>query len=320
MAAIWIAVAGSVFSLVANAAYIWTGLKGKLNRSGGSIAHVGFAMMLLGILISSSKKEVLSYNTSGIPAYFGENSKEKPGENLTLVKGIKTDMGAYWVTYDKDSANPDKPLWYYHLKFENKNGKEDFSLSPNAFVNYKGNSALMANPDSKHYLTHDIFTYITSLADPQKAKDTASFKPHSITVGDTIFYSRGFVILQSLQSVHKIPGVDFTSEDSATIANLKVFAKTSSIYTIKPILIAKAGTDYIQPDTLMPESLVIQLQKVKGNKAEIGIKETDSVLQYLTLKAYKFPFIILLWLGTIIMVIGFVISMFRRIVVNKAQF
>jgi Cytochrome c biogenesis factor len=320
MAAIWIAVATSVFSLVANASYIWTGLKGKLNRAGGSIAHVGFAMMLLGILISSSKKEVLSYNTSGIPAYFGENSKEKPGENLTLVKGIKTDMGSYWVTYDKDSANPDKPLWYYHLKFENKNGKEQFSLSPNAFVNYKGNSALMANPDSRHYLTHDIFTYITSLADPQKAKDTASFRSHSISIGDTIFYSRGFVILQSLQSVHKIPGVDFTAQDSATIANLKVFAKTSSIYTIKPILIAKGGTDYIQPDTLMPESLVIQLQKVNGNKAEIGVKETDSVLQYLTLKAYKFPFIILLWFGTIIMVIGFVISMFRRITVNKAQF
>ena len=120
--------------------------------------------------------------------------------------------------------------------------------------------------------------------------------------------------------MHKIPGVDFTAQDSATIANLKVFAKTSSIYTIKPILIAKGGIDYVQPDTLMPESLVIQLQKVNGNKAEIGVKETDSVLQYLTLKAYKFPFIILLWLGTIIMVIGFVISMFRRITVNKAQF
>ena len=87
----------------------------------------------------------------------------------------------------------------------------------------------MANPDSRHYLTHDIFTYITSLADPQKAKDTTSFKPHDIKIGDTVFYSRGFLVLQSLQSVHKIPGVEFTQEDSATVANLKIFAKTSSI-------------------------------------------------------------------------------------------
>ncbi|HEU0063701.1 MAG TPA: cytochrome c biogenesis protein CcsA [Flavisolibacter sp.] len=316
MAAIWVAVATSVFSLVTNASYIWIGLKGGLGKSGGAIAHVGFAMMLAGILISSSKKEVLSYNTSGIPAYFGENSKEKPGENLTLVKGMKTEMGPYWVTYDKDSANPDKPLWYYHLSFENKDGKERFSLSPNAFVNYKGNAGLMANPDSKHYFTHDVFTYITSLADPQKAKDTTSFTSHQISIGDTLFYSKGFIILEDLQSVKSIPGVDFKETDSATVANMKVMAKTSSMYTIRPILINKGGVAFSQPDTLMPESLVIQLQKVNGKKAEVGIKETDSILQYVTLKAYKFPFIILLWLGTIIMVIGFLISMLRRVATN----
>ena len=128
MAAIWIAVATSVFSLVTNASYIWIGLKGGLSKSGGAIAHVGFAMMLAGILISSSKKEVLSYNTTGIPAYFGADSKEKPGENLTLVKGMKTEMGPYWVTYDKDSANPDKPLWYYHLSLKIKMEKNSLAF------------------------------------------------------------------------------------------------------------------------------------------------------------------------------------------------
>ena len=97
---------------------------------------------------------------------------------------------------------------------------------------------------------------------------------------------------------------------------MKVMAKTSSVYTIRPILINKGGVAFSQPDTLMPESLVIQLQKVNGKKAEVGIKETDSILQYVTLKAYKFPFIILLWLGTIIMVIGFLVSMVRRIATN----
>ncbi|MCB0740160.1 MAG: cytochrome c assembly protein, partial [Chitinophagaceae bacterium] len=67
MAAIWLAVACSIYTIVANAAYIWIGMKGKLNLSGGSIAHVGFGMVLLGILISSSKKEVLSNNIGGIP-------------------------------------------------------------------------------------------------------------------------------------------------------------------------------------------------------------------------------------------------------------
>jgi cytochrome c-type biogenesis protein CcmF len=45
-------------------------VKGNIKRSGGSVAHVGFGLLLAGILISSSKKEILSYNTSGIPVFF----------------------------------------------------------------------------------------------------------------------------------------------------------------------------------------------------------------------------------------------------------
>jgi cytochrome c-type biogenesis protein CcmF len=176
LGAIWLAIVCSVYGVVANMAYIWVGLKGKLKISGGSISHLGFGLMLVGILISASKKETLSFNTSGIFINFGKDSKEKSGENLTLVKGVRTDMGKYWLTYEKDSAHPKKPLWYYHVKFENKASGEAFTLTPNAFINYKGNEGLMANPDAKHYWGHDIFTYITSLPDPNKAKDTASFK------------------------------------------------------------------------------------------------------------------------------------------------
>ncbi|HWJ26154.1 MAG TPA: cytochrome c-type biogenesis CcmF C-terminal domain-containing protein, partial [Flavisolibacter sp.] len=319
MAAVWVAVIAAVYSVIANAAYIWSGSKGSMSRSGGAIAHVGFAILLTGILISSSKKEILCFNTSGIFVPFGSDSKEKAGENLTLVKGLKTTMGNYWVTYDGDSVHPRKALWYYHLKFESKDGKESFSLSPNAFVNYKGNSALMANPDSKHYLTQDIFTYITSLPDPDKTKDTASFIPRNVKVGDTVFYSKGFAVLEDLKSVKNIPDPNFGPNDSATVATIKVMAKTSSIYTTKPILITKGGELYAQPDTILPENLIFQLQKVNGNHAELGVKETDSLLQYVTLKAYKFPFIILVWMGTIIMVVGFLVSMRRRIITNRLK-
>jgi cytochrome c-type biogenesis protein CcmF len=73
------------------------------------------------------------------------------------------------------------------------------------------------------------------------------------------------------------------------------------------------------PDTVMAESLILQLNHFdeKTQTAELGIKESGSVLQFVTLKAYKYPFINLLWLGTILMVLGFIISMVRRIQVQK---
>jgi cytochrome c-type biogenesis protein CcmF len=59
--------------------------------------------------------------------------------------------------------------------------------------------------------------------------------------------------------------------------------------------------------------VVVQLQKVAGRNAELGVKENDGILEYITLKAYKFPFINLLWLGTLVMVTGFMISVVRRV-------
>ena len=317
--AIWMAVACSAYAVVANSAYIWVGLKGKLKIAGGSVAHLGFGLMLLGILISSSKKEVISYNMSGIFAPLGEESKEKPGENSTLVKGVRTDMGKYFVTYEKDEAHPKKPLWYYHIKFEDTSGKETFTLQPNAFVNYKGNEGLMANPDAKHYWNYDIFTYITSLADPtKKVVDTTSFTTQKVKLGDTLFYSKGFAILEKIISRNNLPGKNFTPADSASVATLKIFAKSESIYTSEPLLLKQGGGFTPYPDTIMAESLVIQLQKVNGNEAEIGIKESDSIMEYVTLKAYKFPFINVLWLGTILMVTGFMMSMVRRVRMNRS--
>jgi cytochrome c-type biogenesis protein CcmF len=68
------------------------------------------------------------------------------------------------------------------------------------------------------------------------------------------------------------------------------------------------------PDTVLAENLVLQLQKVNpDNSVELGVKESDSVMQYVTLKAYKFPYIKLLWFGVVITAIGIIMSMIRRI-------
>jgi cytochrome c-type biogenesis protein CcmF len=276
-------------------------------------------MMLIGILISSSKKELLSFNTSGIPINFGEGSNENTGENLTLVKGMQMDMGKYWVTYASDSMHPKKSQWYYKLDFENKDGNEKFTLMPNAFINYKGNEGLMANPDSKHYWDHDIFAYITALPNPEKNEDTTGFEKKSVKIGDSVFYSRGFLVLENVKSSDSLPVEIFGENGELYEARIKVFAKTKSEYTALTRLAIAKGTGISMPDTVMAESLVLQLNSfdTKTKTAELGVKESDSVLQFVTLKAYKFPFIIVLWMGTIIMFLGFIISMVRRIQLKK---
>lgn len=318
MIAIWIAVACSVYAVVANAGYIWIGLKGKLKISGGSISHFGFGLVLLGILISSSNKEVLSNNIDGIPVPLGED--QDPRENLTLIKGITSDMGKYTLTYEGDSSHPKKQLSYYKIRFKSKDGKEEFVLTPNSFVNYKGNEGLMSNPDARHYWNHDVFTYITSIADPDRNKDTSSFKNVSMQVGDSLFYSSGFLILDSVGRKINVPVDLFGTDGILHEAHFKIYSKTSSIYSVTSRLAFAKGEYLSVPDTITAESLVIRLQKAEpGQPIEIGIRESNSVLDYVTLKAYKFPFIRLLWLGILITATGIIISMVRRISLNRAS-
>jgi len=315
-ASIWLAVACSIYAVIANVGYIWLGLKGRLKLSGGSIAHAGFGMVLLGILISSSKKEVLSNNVNGIPAPLGEN--EDPGENLTLVKGLTVDMGKYLLTYEGDSAHPKKQLWFYKVRFKSKDGKEEFVLKPNAFVNYKGNEGLMANPASKHYWDHDVFTYITSLPNPDRQKDTAAFQPRPMKPGDSVFYSGGYIVLQNVKTRDSLPEELFGKDGILFETPLKVYAKTGSVYSVTPRLAIVKGEPLALPDTITAENLILQLQRVNADKSiELGIKESNSLLNYVTLKAYKFPFIYLLWLGVGITAIGIFISMVHRIRLNR---
>jgi len=321
LGAIWFAMMCSIYAIIANTAYVWIGMKGKLKLSGGSVSHLGFGLMLVGILISSSRKEVMSWNTSGIFVQLGEKNKitGEPGENLTLIKGLPTTMGNYNVTYESDSMHPKKSLWYYKIHFQSKTGNEQFTLMPNAFVNYKGNQGLMANPAARHYWDHDIFTYITSLPDPEKNKDTASFKPQNLRKGDTAFYSNGYYILEDVTTQTNIPAGGLAPDDKVFTATIKVFSKNNTSYTSKPFLIDKGGRLYPIQDTVTSENLIFQLNKTNEGVAELGVKESNSIMQYITLKAYKFPFINLLWAGVIIMVAGIIISIVRRIQLNRSE-
>jgi cytochrome c-type biogenesis protein CcmF len=69
------------------------------------------------------------------------------------------------------------------------------------------------------------------------------------------------------------------------------------------------------PDTVMSQSLIFALRKpgdIEKQEVEIGIKESNAILDFITLKVYEFPAINVLWLGVIVTVIGFLMSMLQR--------
>jgi len=232
-------------------------------------------------------------------------------------------MGRYWVTYSGDSSHSKKSQKYFKIQFIDKEKNEQFTLKPNAFINYKGNEGLSANPDAKHYWNYDVFAYITALADPEKNKDTSSFVLRSMKVGDTIQLSKGYLILKDIKSIDSLPQDIFGTDGKLYKATIQIFNMNkdgvAQMYFVEPRLAIAKGEMISVPDTSSTGSQIVQLKMFKEKEAVIGIKESTTVQDFLTLKVYKFPFINLLWLGTLIMAAGFVVSMVRRIQVNRIQ-
>ncbi|WPQ60164.1 cytochrome c biogenesis protein CcsA [Chitinophaga sancti] len=327
--AIYLMMFASYYAIIANIAYIWIGQKGKLKAAGASVAHIGFGMVLLGIVITSSKKETISIDRMKMldGGFFGANSKENPRENLMLPRNFPVQMGDYHVTYAGDSLPAGESKTFYLVRYDRKDpatGKtlEAFTLHPDAFLSNKGEATLTPNPDSKHYWNKDIFTYITAVPLKEDDSDTATYQPHVVAQGDSIFFSNGYMVMEGLDPQPTSRNYAAEPNDLAVGATLKVYTKNNDQYNLKPIyLIRDSSYEYNIPDTVAPLSLYVRFSKIlpKDKKVELEVKESTVFRDYIVMKAFIFPFINVLWIGVIVTVIGFIMSMFQRLRQNKEK-
>ncbi len=320
LAAIHLALFAALYSITSNAAYIWLGLKGKLKAAGGSVAHMGFGLMLVGVLISSSKKEVLSYNTTGINLRFDPQSKEKSLENITLIRSIETDMGKYHATFvDSDSTSPAGNILYFKINLKKKDSTDEFNLYPNLIRNTKGQENFSNNPDSKHYWNKDIFSYISYADNMDKEADTVQFKSYPVNINDTIFYSNGYILLNRVVPNPSNDKYQFTPSDTALMADITVVSREGQEYPARPVFYVQSNQARYIVDTVFAQNLAIGFSRVLADKRiELQVKESRKLVPFVALKVYEFPFINVLWLGTLVMITGFIMSISRRVRLNTA--
>lgn len=313
------------YGIVANIYYALVVQKAKFKKLGPSIAHLGFATVLLGILISSFNKHAISYNTLGVVFNIkkteAENVKESR-ENQLLFHNTTVAMGDYQVTYLGDSTVPGKDLRvYYKVRFNKVDSathkvEESFMLYPDAFINPKGQEGLSANPSTKHYWNKDIFTFINEATDKSKS-DTSTYKTHIVHhTGDTIFVNSGYMVFNGFsKDVSDDKRYEPVAGDLPVKAKFTVYDVNGPVQDIAPIYIIR-DQQYVTmiEDTVKSMDTYVRFSKLSvpskdSVSVEFMVKQTDPKDDYIVLKALMFPYINVLWLGVIIMVIGFFISL-----------
>ncbi|MBC5774219.1 cytochrome c biogenesis protein CcsA [Pontibacter sp. KCTC 32443] len=342
----------SLFAVFANLSIILNLLHKKISLSGGAVAHIGIALMLLGILFSSGYSNIISGNNSGM-LYSREFPDEINRDNVLLWRNTTTDMDKYSVSYrgqflevagvpdyvnkevlfrtedeytaiaradikikDKvyyktgDTVElPSPENTYYQVEYKNRETKESFTLYPRAQVN--PNMGLLASPDIKSFADKDLYTHVSSVPDPNEEKEWSELQEYTVTMGDTIILNDYVAIFNGVEVIKEVPGVELKKGDVAVQADMKIMGEKKT-YHAHPLLIFKDGMAGYYPEILEDLGLRLTFLNIDPAKQEFKIGVNTTQKDYIILKAMEKPFVNILWIGTIVMSIGFIMAITRR--------
>ncbi len=92
-----------------------------------------------------------------------------------------------------------------------------------------------------------------------------------------------------------------------------MISRDSQQYTLSPLLYVKDNMIHRVADTLFAQNLAVELGSVMNNKKiQLLTKESSDLVPFVSLKVYMFPQINLVWIGVLVMMTGFVMSIRNR--------
>lgn len=318
----------ATFTVISNGEILLKTIRDKQIRlSGSAVAHVGFGLLLIGALVSNAKKEAISINTENYDALKEASSKEKR-ENKVLFKNQPVKMADYRVTYRGDSTDGDH-IYYLvdYVKFDKdfKEEKEKFTLAPYVSFDKKEDKFTSASPSTRHYLTRDVFTHISSAS----RKDDEDYKPKYDKQKPITLH------IEEKQIIDSIPVelIDVRKEKSEVngrevyrlVAKIRVTDGTIA-YFAEPTLVIDGKDVSSEPAEIRDIAVQFYYTGIDLSKGMDGneghnftmVSGKRPMMPFITMKAIVFPYINILWLGCITMVVGCFIAARRRYLDSKS--
>ena len=215
-----------------------------------------------------------------------------------LLKNDTLRMGEYYVSYrgkNKEGVNI-----YYEIEYLKKDEygtyTKEFTLYPVVQMNKSmGN---VAEPDTRHYLTKDIYTHITyaDLEHIDETDDGGYLKPknHTVSVGDTIFTSNNIVILKRLNTNVERAQYELSDDDIVVGAQLKIVNIIADSFFTEPIYIIKNRQIITIDDSIADLGLKFSFWKISPETGKIDIlvsEKKSNKKEFIIMKAIIFPYI-----------------------------
>lgn len=283
----------TAFSLFVNVDIVIKIIKGNFKMLGAYVAHIGIALFILGVIGSTVYTEELS---------------------LDLVKGKTTSAFGYEMTFTE--IYPIENNTKYAFNVEVKKGNSEHKMTPIMYMSDFNNS-LVREPAILSLLTKDI--YLSPLGYEEGQSGETGSKTVSVGLGSEIVFENA-----------KIKYTEFIKPDMSVMTSggniemgvkLKVSVDDKQ-YQVSPMIKTESNQFLYIPAEIKELNMKIEVRKIDrdSQQAELIISkiEDDNQIvnqtnEVLTVTASIKPFISLVWAGVAVMVVGFFVSMIRRL-------
>ncbi len=311
------------FALFGNGMVLWRVIRGNPRMAGGAIAHVGLAITFLGIIASSGFDQALPRLDT--PPSVDE--EQLPRENFVVAKNETRVVNGYRVTYTEKTTT-ERGRGQYVIDVTDPKDRS-YTLKP---VAYQGSGdQWFMHPDVKTFLEKDVFLSVTPKeATGMESEAGAPGGEFQLSRGDsTMLGDRRFAVAFDGFSVLKGPEQmsspdtsvpDRVPEDAqmAVGANLRVTnLETQETRSMMPIyLVMDDNSQQYLENRIGDWDLRMAFTEMNANngKATFAVEGVDVMPEnWVVVQAYTKPLISLLWIGIIVMTVGFVIAIGRRV-------
>ncbi|WP_460955303.1 cytochrome c biogenesis protein CcsA [Spirosoma litoris] len=222
------------------------------------------------------------------------------------LKDIIQDGKVYHKKGDTLALYPENT--YYDVEYREPNGKI-FNLYPRAQVNER--MGLLASPDIRHKADRDMYTYVNSVPNPGDENKWEKTETYSVAIKDTFFLNDYVAILDDVVRTNEVEGMEIGPEDAAVRAKVRVLDKNGE-HILSPAFIIK-NRMVAHPAEMSDELGVrIQLNEINPQTGKFTFAVNRTQRDYIVMKAIEKPLINILWIGTLVVVIGFLIATIRR--------
>lgn len=346
-----IVVLAATFTIVANATILIKLIKKTTFKlAGGSLAHIGLGLILIGVMFSSGYSEIISYNMSGM-TYSNSWEDELNKEHVLLWINKPTQIKDYTAIYRgrqkkvqgvpgyvtvnllKSTDNTNEAIALdditargrtYYKKGETvtmileendyfqvdyfKDDVYKFSLNP--MSQFNSSMGLISSPDSRRFVNRDLYTFVSAIndyGDPEWREDEF----FEVTPGETFYIADFVTTFEGGEVLTSLDGIDLKEGDVAVKAKLVVMDYDKE-KRLEPIFIIRGNQVGRIPSVDNELGVKVELENILPETNTFSFKVNRYQKDYVVLKAIVKPQINILWIGTIIMLIGFTVAIYRR--------